>query len=361
MAFFRKRGKTWYYTIEIGTGKNRKRVERAGGRTKADAEKARAAALAQYGQTGVFHEAPDMTVREFFTEWEQEDLATARQNTRELYHTVAKNHVFPEIGDRKLASIRPRTLQALMNRQAQTVSTSMLSNLHAVLSRAFSYAVFCEYLMSSPMQGVKTPASQVESTPRTVFTPEQLEETFQHFRGTPILLLIQIGYYTGARLGEIQALTWDDIDFTAKTLTISKTVIHGGTLQRAPKTASSVRTIVIGDKLVRILRAARKAQAEDRLRYGKAYIDCGRVVRRPDGRPVRSYNTIYKFFHTLGPGLCFHSLRHTHATMLLEAGEDLELVSKRLGHTSISITARFYSHILAARQQSERALLDRVL
>ena len=70
---------------------------------------------------------------------------------------------------------------------------------------------------------------------------------------------------------------------------------------------------------------------------------------------------INKYLRSIDERLCFHSLRHTHATMLLEAGEDLELVSKRLGHASISTTAQVYSHILAKRQQAERDILDSIL
>lgn len=64
---------------------------------------------------------------------------------------------------------------------------------------------------------------------------------------------------------------------------------------------------------------------------------------------------------TFGAGYAFHSMRHTHATLLLEAGEDLELVSKRLGHGSINTTAQTYSHVLDARKQKTRSLLDQVL
>ena len=67
------------------------------------------------------------------------------------------------------------------------------------------------------------------------------------------------------------------------------------------------------------------------------------------------------WFEMFGEGFSFHSMRHTHATMLLEAGEDLELVSKRLGHSSLNTTARTYSHVLESRKAKSRELLDSVL
>ncbi|MDY4417091.1 tyrosine-type recombinase/integrase, partial [Selenomonas sp.] len=107
----------------------------------------------------------------------------------------------------------------------------------------------------------------------------------------------------------------------------------------------------------------RAQQATDQLRYGKFYRDCGRVCRRQDGTPIdiNRIKHINKYLRSIDERLCFHSLRHTHTTMLLEAGEDLELVSKRLGHASISTTAQVYSHILAKRQQAERDILDSIL
>lgn len=364
MSFFRKRGKKWYYTIELESGGTRKRIERVGGRTKAEAEKARASALAEYTITGSVDKGAKITYRELADEWTKDSLSQMREKTQEAYTSVLKNHIVPVIGNRRIKDIRPRDLQALLNKEAKTISISLMRNIHAVLSLTFDFAAFCEYLRDTPMRGVKTPEARPLSE-RRAFTQEEFKELADYLgrRRPEILLPVLISYHTGARKGEVLAFTWEDIDFDEKKLRINKTALHSGKIQDTTKSESGMRTIAIGTQLVKILKAAHAQQAKDRLRYGKFYRDCGRVCRHEDGTAVRMSqlnvvgNYVKKHFP---PGLCFHSLRHTHATMLLEAGEDLELVSKRLGHASISTTAKVYSHVLAHREQAEREILDRV-
>lgn len=363
MSFFRKRGKKWYYTIEIGTGSTRKRIERVGGRTKAEAEKARAAALAEYTVTGSVDKGAKITYRELADEWTKDNLSQRRAKTQEAYNSILKNHLVPIIGDKRIRDIRPRDLQALLNSEAKHVSVSLMRSLHAVLSLTFDFAVFCEYLKDTPMRGVVTPEARPLAE-RRAFTQEEFKELTAYLERRPeILLPVLISYHTGARKGEVLALTWEDIDFEEKKLRINKTVLHNGTVQDTTKSKSGMRTIAIGERLVKILKAAHAQQAKDRLRYGKFYRDSGRVCRHEDGTAVRppQMQVVGEYARKhFPPGLCFHSLRHTHATMLLEAGEDLELVSKRLGHASISTTAKVYSHVLAHREQAEREILDRV-
>ncbi|MBQ7478439.1 MAG: tyrosine-type recombinase/integrase, partial [Selenomonadaceae bacterium] len=126
---------------------------------------------------------------------------------------------------------------------------------------------------------------------------------------------------------------------------------------------SSIRDIPIGKKFCKILRAEKLRQAARRLEYGKYYKGSNLVCSWPDGSMMVPSD--FRYFgqyckKTFGSG-SFHSLRHTHATMLLESGLDLELVSKRLGHSSIVTTARTYSHVLDKRKEKTRLFLDTAL
>ena len=364
MSFFRKRGKKWYYTIEIGTGSTRKRVERVGGRTKAEAEKARAAALSEFVQTGSVDRGVKLTYKELADEWVRDSLKTVRVMTRRNYESTVRNHVLPTLRDKLITDIRPRDIQALLNAKAPNCSDAVMNTMRSVLSKSFDFAVFCEYLRDTPMRGVVTPEAKPLSE-RRAFTPEEFDELAAYLkrRRPEILLPVLISYHTGARCGEVLVLTWDDVDFDARTLSITKTLLQNGMLQEMTKSKAGIRTVAIGTKLVKILKAAHAQQAEDKMRFGKFYRDCGRICRYEDGTGIEQpdIRTVNKYCRDhFAPGLCFHSLRHTHATMLLEAGEDLELVSKRLGHANISTTARVYSHVLANRKSAEREILDRI-
>ena len=103
MPYCRKRGKKWYYTIEIGEGSARKKKEVPGGRTKAEAEKAYAVAMAKLQEEGFYTEPSKITVDEFFTEWLANDVAVNTHiNTHKSYSSIYRNHIKPTLGGHQL-------------------------------------------------------------------------------------------------------------------------------------------------------------------------------------------------------------------------------------------------------------------
>ena len=368
MAYFRKRGKKWYFTIEIGEGKNRKRKEMAGGRTKAEAEAAYARALVSLDVNGgAFLEPTKMTVEDFSKEFLADHGRNVHANTIKSYKSIYKNHIAPAIGTLKLRDIKARTLQNILNDKKEAgLSRATVSSIHAVIKAMFIYASdFCEYIERNPAQNLHIP--KYTEPPKVVhsFTPEQVAEIFETFpRGHQYFLPLAISYHTGARFGECCAITWQDVDFEAMEISINKTVIvEDKTLvvQEVPKSSHGFRVVPFGRKLLEILKREKRHQAVQKL-AGKGPKD-NLVVHGKNGKMmgpdgIRHFNIFCKKF---GEGFSFHSMRHTHATMLLEAGEDLELVSKRLGHSSLNTTARTYSHVLESRKAKSRELLDSVL
>ena len=367
MAYFRKRGNNWYFTIEIGTGSKRQRKELAGGKTKAEAKVAYAKALVELNVKGEYLEPTKKTLNDFAPEWLAEHSKNAKSNTIKSYTSIYNTHIGPAIGEVQLRAVRPKTLQGLLNDKKQEgLAESTVASIMAVLKAMFIYATdFCEYIPRDPAQNIKLP--KYVKAPKEVlsFTEEQIQGIFAKFpQGHQFYLPMAISYYTGARFGECCALTWQDVDFDTMELSISKTVIQSGReliVQDTPKSSNSFRTIPIGRKLVDILKREKRHQGINRLAgngYTDDYIVHGKRggLMGPNG--IHWFNTCCKEF---GEGYSFHSLRHTHATMLLEAGEDLELVSKRLGHASIAITAKVYSHVLEKRKERSRIFLDSAL
>lgn len=368
MAYIRKRGTKWYYTIEIGDGANRKRKEVPGGSTRQEAEAAYARALVSMEANGGYVEPTKKTVSEFFAEWLADDVTVnTHKNTARSYRSIFETHIRPAIGERKLRTIRPQALQQILNDAKQRgLARSTVSSICAVLKKAFVYASdFCEYIPKNPAQNIKVPKYTAPPKEVKAFTTEQIAAIFRQFPvGHQFYLPIALSYHTGARLGECCALTWQDVDFETREIAIHKTVIAAGSVevQDVPKSSHSRRVLPYGEKLYKILKAEKARQAAARLQ-GQGINDdfvChtkqGQMVT-PDA--MHYFNTWCR--ESFGAGRTFHSLRHTHATLLLEAGEDIELVSKRLGHSSTATTARTYSHVLDARKQKTRSLLDQVL
>lgn len=361
-----KRGKKWYYRIEIKdeTGK-RKRIERVGGTTKAACEKAYRAAMSEIDQTGAYTEPTRMTVSECMAEYMAEYVEiNLRENTIRAYRAALKNHILPAIGDIELRRVTARLLQNLLNAKKSTHSRGTLITLCAILKKSFAWATnMAKYLHENPAAILQLPTCDQAPTETAVFTPGEIRALFAKFPlGHQYHLPLALAYHTGMRLGECLALSWKDIDMENQEIYIHATLV-GKTIQPIPKSKSSIRTIPFGQKLHKILKTAKAQNAKNRLAYGVHYAKGDLICSWPDGSPLtaddmRHFGQYCK--QTFGKG-SFHSLRHTHATLLLEAGEDLELISKRLGHSSLYITAKTYSHILTRRRTKTVQLLDEVL
>jgi ATP-dependent helicase/nuclease subunit A len=178
-----------------------------------------------------------------------------------------------------------------------------------------------------------------------------------HPTASPFHLSLMIGFHTGLRRGEVCGLQWSDISFENSSLTVSRTMIQdkNGIQLGTPKTQSSYRTITFDDLLLNALKTMRKHQMENKLRYGKLYYESNFVCTKDNGEPVTLNSIKYyssKIQSILGFPFNFHSLQHTHATMLLEDGTKPKIVQERLGHSRISTTMDKYVH-LTKKMRSE--------
>lgn len=185
------------------------------------------------------------------------------------------------------------------------------------------------------------------------------------------------------RLGEVFAITWSDIDFTNKTLTINKQVQNkdGYWYFSEPK-YDSVRTIKLDKKLLEMLRIEYHQQQEVKNQYKEYFIhlfeDSNRRINqekngneinlvniREDGSYVQPRVMMHcsrVIHYELGyMEFDFHSLRHTHATMLLENGANPKDVQHRLGHKNINITLQIYAHVTEKIQNNTINILDSIL
>ena len=181
--------------------------------------------------------------------------------------------------------------------------------------------------------------------------------------------LAYVAVQTGARLGELLALRWSDIDLDAGRLSIQRALEHFTSAQpasfRQPKTAKGRRSIALSPDTVPVLREHRAQQSAGRLHLGAAWNDHDLVFCDPLGLPAHKFQVSSRFIRIARAagfdGLRFHDLRHTAATLMLGAGVHPKIVSERLGHSTIAITLDTYSHVLPEMQREAAAALDDVL
>ncbi|WP_123053102.1 site-specific integrase [Clostridium sp. JN-1] len=354
----RKKGGKWYYSFEVGrvNGK-RKRVERAGGSTKAEAEKALRQALNEFEKCGSVVDESNISTADYFDYWYKEYvLVNLKYNTQQDYKRIINKHIKPALGSYRLKTLKPSTLQGFLNKKyVEGFSKNSIRGFYGVLSGALKQAVYpYQFIKQSPMIYVKMPKfDNIENEDKLkIITIDQFKTILKRFpQGSNFYIPLQIAFNTGMRAAEVCGLTWGCVDLENKNIRVEKILIGKGKgiwEFGTPKTKSSHRTIDIGDTLVKILKRHQTWQKENKLKYGRYYANSNFVCTKENGEPITTGSLKYLsrvVNYELGIKFHFHSLRHTHATMLLESGAQPKEIQKRLGHSKISTTMDTYSHV----------------
>ena len=225
----RKRGKRWYYYFDAGTinGK-RKKIERVGGDTKAEALKALREALNEFERAGTVIDESNISVADYFDYWyENYVLLNCKYNTQQYYRGIIENHIKPSLGIYKLKSLNPATLQKFINsKYINGYSKNSLGGFMNVLSNSLKMAVYpYQFIKENPMQYVTLPKIEETTSDENnlkIISLEEFSKIIERFpEGSSFYIPCQIAFHTGMRAGEVCALTWDCVDLKnkAKTLT----------------------------------------------------------------------------------------------------------------------------------------------
>lgn len=353
----RKRGEKWYYYFDLGTvnGK-RKKIERVGGKTKKEAEKALRDALNEFENEGQLFSDNEMSFSDFLDFWYKEYvLLNCKYGTQKNYEKIIKNHLKPDLGKYKLKNLNPAILQKFLNDKSRFgLSKNSINNFYGVLSGALKSAVYpFKFIKENPMQYVHMPKMQEnKKNDLKIISLKDFNKILERFpQGSSFYIPLQIAFNTGMRGGEVTALQWEDIDLENKIINVRHTLISKGKEGfelGTPKTESSYRKINIGDTLTKVLKEHKRLQKEMKLKFGEWYIDSNFVCTKEMGEHVTTNSLKYLsrvVNYELGIDFNFHSLRHTHATLLLENGANIKDIQHRLGHAKISTTMDTYSHV----------------
>jgi integrase len=209
---------------------------------------------------------------------------------------------------------------------------------------------------------------RVEERPSEPMRPEDARDIIEAFEGHPLHALVAAALWTGLRMGELLALTWDHVDLDRGHLLVSRSLGRIGQVTEiwTPKTRGSTRAVPIADPLRDILTAHKLTQREARLAaedWDESWGDL--VFCTPSGEPLKPA-TVSSAFRTrmASAGLRsrrFHDLRHGAATLWLAAGVDLKTVSALLGHSTIATTANIYTSVLDSLKADAAARMTRLM
>lgn len=402
----RKRGKTWSYYFDMGkiNGK-RKKKEKGGFPTKKEAEAALARSLDEYNNTGTIFAPADITVSDYLDQWFEMDVRTNRKyNTQANYRAVIDNHLRPRFGEYRLRALTPAAVQEYANDlKRQGYAKATLKKIITTLSAALEYAIEpLGYIQYNPCDRVKYPRYE-EGRPELhhFISRTDMQKILARFPvSSPFYVPIMIGYYTGVRISECFGLTWDRIDLKSQTITVDRQIVKknlNGTKNswyfQTPKSASSVRVIRYGDTLQKVLKTAYRDKQKNRLELGGYFMEyyqkpemdasgstslrllgvsrdvpvdlekADLVCVRPDGVMITtdSFKYVCRVAqHDLGIPFNYHSLRHTHATMLIEAGAPIKDVQVRLGHADVETTINRYVHDTEEMKNETVEIFERI-
>jgi ATP-dependent helicase/nuclease subunit A len=354
----RKKGNYWYYGFDVGIvdGK-RKRIERKGGSTKKEAQQALRKALREYELTGSLITESDLSVSDFFDYWFKEYVEiNCKYKSQINYKRIIDIHIKPYFGVYKLKSLNSRVLQEFLNfKYKEGYSKESLKGFKGVLSIALKTATYpYEFIKENPMLYVTLPKydeRKVDTEKLKVITIDEFQIIIDRFKHkSDFCIPLQIAFNTGMRASEVCGLTWECVDLKNGFVEVKKILLkkEGEWIFGTPKTNSSYRKVPIGSTLIDILRAHRKGQLNNKDKYGKHYIDTNFVCTKENGDFITTDSFKYMsrvINYDLKIDFTFHSLRHTHATMLLEAGANLKEIQNRLGHSKLETTTDTYSHV----------------
>jgi integrase len=364
----RSRGKkSWQIQLytEVGLGvKSRRYFETIIGH-KSDAQRRLNELLVSLDK-GVFTPPGKMTMNELFANWLTGYVKTnCSQRTLEGYSSIIKHHLSPAFGSLLLKKITPQIIQAYYGNACANLSKRTVHHQHRVLSESLKYALRQGYLGINPCSLVDPPQPS-KKTMRTL-TPVEVEHLLDISKESYYYPIIYTAISSGLREAELLGLRWRDLDLDLLSISVSQVLYkRSGAYQfKEPKTAHSRRCVCMTPKLAVFLREY-KANRE------WLYIAANRLLS-PDslvftscqGQPLNP-SVLTHNFHKITikaglPGVRFHDLRHTFASLMLLRGAKPKVISEALGHSSMAFTMDVYSHIIEGMQSDAMALLDEVL
>ena len=318
---------------------------------------------------GLTFEQTQITLEEFLTNSLASAKSTLRYKTWKQYDHIVRTHILPKLGKTKIVDLRPDQIQALYDckaREGTGVRTIQLA--HAVLRRFLNQAVAIGLIQNNPTSVTSPPKPQQKEMQILDDTQAQRLLITAKAIQPRNLALYQLAITSGMRQGELLGLKWQDIDWEKKTLRIQRQLSYGsrdGPAFSQLKTRSSARTIVIGTETLTLLKEHQQRQYSEMTKVGVRWKDHDLIFPSTVGTPFNPHNLIKQYKRLLLqaglPTIRFHDLRHTAASLMLNHGIPVLIVSKRLGHAKPSITLDIYGHLIPSMQEQVAQLMDEVI
>jgi integrase len=361
----RARAETWTFQHEVT--RNGKRAFVTGTRrTKAEAQKALTESLSLYAK-GEQVEPSKVTVAAYLRDWLELCRPRLKAGTWRSYHDIVEHRLVPQIGDERLAELRPAAIArcyAILRASGRTdgrggLSETSLEHTHRTLHAALEHAAKSRLVGRNVADDVVKPKRGRPEL--TTWSAEELAAFLAATASNRLHPLFFTAATTAMRRGELLGLRWADVDLDAARASIrrSRTSVGYEVVEDTPKSRRSVRTVDLDPQTVAVLRRWSTAQKAERLAWGAGWVDSALLFTREDGSGLHPDCVGDAFERAVKgsalPRIRLHDLRHTWATLALRAGVSPKIVSERLGHASVGFTLDTYAHAVPGWQAEAAA------
>ena len=345
-----------YLGVDPATGKPRKTTRR-GFATKKEAQLTLSRLKFEIEENG-FTKVTHDNFEEIYLLWfDSAYKNTVKESTYVKTKEMFRVHILPAFGSMKLNKISVTYCQTTVNNWCDSLAKYRVMKNY--VTKVLDYSIALGLLKDNPMRKITMPKR------KEIVDGEKVEnyynkEELQHFLDciksdgfTRWHALFRLLAFSGMRKGEALALEWKDIDFNQSTVTVNKTLARGENnklIIQSPKTKTSFRTVSVDPGTMQLLKEWRKEQARDYLKLGFNTMQPSQVVfttyKNEYMQLASVTNRINKIIkkHDLKV-ITTHGLRHTHCSLLFEAGASIQEVKERLGHSDIQTTMNIYTHV----------------
>ncbi len=301
------------------------------------------------------------TMEEYINIWLEKKSRTAKENTMEGYRQYARDHIIPAIGNVRVENVTVDLLQRYYDRKHETLSVNSLKKQHCVVTGALLEAIRDGLINHNPADYVEFP--KAEKFTGASYTPEQLAVLLEGARrvGEPLYAAVLLASCYGLRRSECLGLRWKDVDFENSQIHVCNTVVKGKGGQslecEQTKTSKSNRLITLIPVTVPYLKGLKRQHA-------RSFLTLDKVVRWPDGRPVRTdylTDATSRLMERCNlPHIRLHDLRATAATLLSTVAQPKQ-VQEFMGHEDVSTTLNIYTHVQRKERNKTSEQMNEIL
>ncbi|MBE5089583.1 MULTISPECIES: site-specific integrase [Bacillus cereus group] len=342
-----KRG-TYYFVVRVRQHDGTlKQVKRRGFKTKKEAREAEAKMLIEKETTSSLTFAQ---IADSYFEWYSQRRKQSSINT---IKNAIYNHLLKEFGNMKMDQITANHVMHYQNKMMSKYSAEYLKKFHTTLSAIFNFGIKFHGLTTNPARIAGN--FEKESNKRINFWEFEEFKRFIAVVDDPLYkAFFTTLYYSGARKGELLALTWSDINFEEKTIDINKTVYNRQVTE--PKTKSSNRIVMLPSFAMDLLKDIKKRAdlsapvKNDYVVFGEFYDSIATTTLH------KKYNNYLKAAEV--KEIVMHEFRHSHASYLINKGVSPLVVAQRLGHSDVATTLNTYSHLYPSKQSEVVAFME---